>query len=205
MDIDMGNSQYEHVACEHHGADNEVRRTIPNKKIDRQIIGENDRHTIIVIQMCLNIRGNIDGDNELSDISLSADVCARYLQRNDRSQDVRMTRVHFCDTVQTNDIIAYCEIYDQPLKKFVLGKHSTYMNISPRACAYTGLRRDELMVGRLKMAKSGRWKKSSPKTDCLGDRQWKGQIRSLSNLSGRPQQSNSIVAPCFSSSLRDTY
>ena len=153
----------------HHGADNEVRRANP-KHIDRprknwrESLAHNDHHTITAKHM-----RNIYGKHEFSDLSLSADMCAQDVQTQ-RSQDVRVTRVHFCDTVQTIDIIAYSEIYDQPLTKFVLGKYGTHIKISRHACAYTGLHKDELVVRRLKWPKRPLEKERSPKTDCLGDR-----------------------------------
>ena len=88
-------------------------------------------------------------------------MCAQDVPQAQRSQDVRTTQVHFCDNMQTINIIAYSEIYDQPLKQFVLGKHVACINILRHACAYTGLHKDELVVRRLQMPTSGRWKKST--------------------------------------------
>ena len=156
MDIDMEHDQCERVSREHHGEDYEVRRANPKlkdrpHKNSRDELAQHYRHTNMPKH-----NGNFDGETPLSDLSLSADMCAQDVQQTHRSRNVRMTDVHFCDAVQTIDIIAHSETYDQPSKKFVLGNNHTYIGISRHACACTGLHKDEITFCRMKMAKSGR-------------------------------------------------
>ena len=96
------------------------------------------------------------GEDELSDLSLSADACALDAQQDQRSQDMRMTNVRFNDVVQTIEVQPYSEQYETPLNKFVWGKYGVHITISRRACAYTGVTNDELIIRRMKVAKSGR-------------------------------------------------
>ena len=118
--------------------------------------GENRWHTIIVMT---NYKSN--GEPKLSDLSRSADACAHDVPKDLRSRDVRMTSVRFDDVVHTLEVRPYSEQYEELLNIFVFGKYGVYITISRRACAYTGLTKDELTTRRINMAKIGRWKKSA--------------------------------------------
>ena len=137
-----------------------------HKHIDHGMIGEKNWHNVIFMKLRLNRMAKMN-----SPISHSQPICAHDVPQDQRSQDVRMTNVRFNDVIHTLGLQTYSEQYGKPLKQFLSRKHGVYITISRRACAYTGLTKDELMIRRMNMAKSGRWKQErSPKTDRLGDR-----------------------------------
>ena len=79
--------------------------------IDLKRIGEESWHTHVVVEYA----PNNDGEHELSDLSLSADMCAHDAPQDQRSQDVRMTNVRFNDVVHTLEVQPYSKQDEKPL------------------------------------------------------------------------------------------
>ena len=89
-------------------------------------------------------------------------------------QDVRMTNVHFCETVETIDFIAYSDIYDQHLKNksylVNIALESKYVDtrVHTQACARMSSWSDGCITEPKQLPLNKQ--KRSPKTDCLGYR-----------------------------------
>ena len=132
---------------------------LQNKKIDRTKIWREELAQNYCRNHMLKHAGQFAGGSELSDLPLSADMCAQDVQQTHRSQDVRMTHVRFNDVVPSLEVQPYSEQYEKPINKLVLGKHGAYITISRRACAYTDLAKDETTKRRTTFAKSGRCQK----------------------------------------------